>query len=136
MIAAVGRLALPQHGLQSLFEFAAKLGAGDQRTHIERNHPLVFQALRHVALHDAQRQPFGDGRLADARLADQHRVVLRAPREHLNDAADFLIAADHRIELALAGPLDQIDAVFFQCLELSFGILIGTRALPRTLAGP
>jgi len=42
--------------------------------------------LRHVAGHDALREPLDDGRLADAGLADQHGVVLRAPREHLDDA--------------------------------------------------
>ena len=43
----------------------------------------------------------------------------------MNDAADFLIAADHRIELALTCPVDQVDAVFLQCLEFSFRRLIG-----------
>ena len=61
---------------------------------------LSFSALRHVAIDDAQRQPFGDGGLADAGLADQHRVVLGAARQHLDGAADLLVAADHRIELA------------------------------------
>ena len=41
---------------------------------------LVAQALRHVAVHDAERQAFGDGGLADARLADENRIVLRAAR--------------------------------------------------------
>ena len=63
---------------------------------------LVFQAVRHVAVDDAQRQALDDGGLADARLADQHRIVLGAPRQHLNGAADFLVAADHRVELAVA----------------------------------
>ena len=90
-----------------------------ERAHIERDDALVLQALRHVALHDPQGEPFGDGRLADARLADQHRIVLRAARKHLDHAADFLVAADHRIELAVAGPFDQVDAVLFQGLELA-----------------
>ncbi len=122
---AAGGLDFAQHRLEPIFELAAKLGAGDQRAHVERDHALVLQALRHVALDDPQGQPFGDGGLADARLADQHRIVLGAPREDLDHAADFLVAADHRIELALAGPFDQIDAVFFQGVEFFLGILIG-----------
>ncbi len=39
-----------EHRLESLLELAAELGAGDQRAHVERDHPLVLQALRHVAL--------------------------------------------------------------------------------------
>ena len=93
---------------------------------------LVLEAFGHVGLDDPQGQPFGDGRLAHARLADQHGVVLRPPGKDLHHAADFLVAADHRIELALPGPLDQIDAVTLQGLELVFRRLVGHAALPRT----
>ena len=86
---------------------------------------LFLRLSRHVALDDAQGEPFDDGRLADARLADEHRIVLRAAREHLDHAADFLVAADHRVELALLGPLDQVDAVLFEGLEFAFGRLVG-----------
>jgi hypothetical protein len=42
-----------------------------------------------VAGDDALGESLDDGRLAGARLADEHRVVLRAPREHLDDPADL-----------------------------------------------
>ena len=99
---ALGRGDLGQHGLQPLLELAAILRAGDQRAHVERQQLLVLQALRHVAVDDAQRQALGDGGLADAGLADQHGVVLGAARQHLDGAADLLVAADHRVELAVA----------------------------------
>ena len=65
---------------------------------------LFFRLSRHVALDDAQGEAFDDRRLADARLADQHGIVLRAAREDLDHAANFLVAADDRIELALPWP--------------------------------
>ena len=65
--------------------------------------PLVLEALGHVAVDDAAGQALDDGGLADAGLADQHRVVLGAAREHLDDPADLLVAADDRVELALPG---------------------------------
>ena len=99
---ALGRGHLLQHGLEALLELAAVLRAGDQRAEVERQQPLVLQALRHVAVDDALRQALDDRGLADAGLADQHRVVLGPAREHLDDAADLLVAADHRVELALA----------------------------------
>ena len=103
-----------QHGLQPLLELAAIFRAGDQRAHVERQQLLVLEALRHVAVDDAQRQAFDDRRLADAGLADQHRVVLGAPRQDLDGAADFLVAADHRIELAVArGSAVRSRAYFF-----------------------
>ena len=123
MISPCGFLHLLQHGLEPLLELAAVLGAGDQRAHVERDDALVLQPLGHVAAHDALRQALDDGGLADARLADQHRVVLGAPREHLDDAADLLVAADHRVELALRGELGQVAAVPLQRLVGRLGIL-------------
>ena len=105
---------LLQHGLQPLLEFAAIFGAGDHRAEIEREQLLVLQAFRHVAIDDAQRQTFDDRGLADAGLADQHRIVLGPARQHLDGAADFLVAADHRIELAVARGLREIAGIFLQ----------------------
>ena len=114
-----------EHGLEPLFEFAAELGAGDQRAHVERDQPAVLQALGHVARDDALGQPLDDGRLAHARLADQDRVVLGPAAEDLHDAADLGIAADHRVHLAVAGQLDQVAAVALQGLVLVLGALVG-----------
>src|SRR5437762_3026250 len=50
------------------------------------------------------------GRLADARLADECRVVLEPSGQDLDDALDLLLATDHRIELADARELGQVDA--------------------------
>ena len=122
-VAGVGHFA--EHGLEPLLELAAELGAGHQRAHVQGDDPLVLQALRHVAVDDPQGQPLDDGRLAHARLADQHGIVLRPPRKDLDHAADLLVAADHRVELALPGPLDQVDAVALQGLELGLGVLVG-----------
>ncbi len=69
-----------EHGLEPFLELAAILGAGDQRAHVEGDDLLVLEPLRHVAADDALGQALDDGRLADARLADQHRIVLGAPR--------------------------------------------------------
>ena len=95
------------------------LAPGDQRAHVEPDDLLVLQSLGHVAAHDALREPFDDGGLADAGFADEHRVVLRAPRQHLDDAADFFVAADDRIELAAARQLGEVAAVAFERLVLA-----------------
>ena len=76
---ALGVLDLLEHGLQALLELAAVLGAGDERAQVERDDALVLEPLGHVAAHDALGEALDDGRLADAGLADQHRVVLGAP---------------------------------------------------------
>ena len=66
-----------EHRLEPLFELAAVLGAGHERTQVEGHDALVLESFGHVAAHDPLRQTFDDGCLADARLADQHRVVVR-----------------------------------------------------------
>ena len=135
--AAVGRGDFGQHRLQPLLELAAIFRAGDQRAHVERHQLLVLQRLRHVAIDDAQRQPFDDGGLADAGLADQHGIVLGAPRQHLDGAADFVVAADHRIELAGAGIGGQVARIFLQRVIALFGARrIGGAALANVVDRP
>ena len=118
-------LDLLEDRLQAILELAAVLRAGDERAEVERDDALVLQRLGDVAFDDAPREPFDDRGLADARLADEHRVVLRAAREHLDHAADLFVAADDRIELAAARELREVARVPLQRLVLVLGILIG-----------
>ena len=106
-----------EHRLEPFLELAAVLGPGDQGAHVQGDDALALQALRHVLLDDALGQSLDDGGLADARFADEHRVVLGAPRQHLHDAADLVVAADDRVELVVAGGLRQVAAVLLQRLE-------------------
>ena len=122
---ALGLRDLGQHRLEPILELAAILRAGDQRPHVEADDALVLEALGHVAADDALRQPLDDGGLADAGLADQHRVVLGPARQHLDDAADLLVAADDRIELVLARQRGQVAAVALERLVLALGVLVG-----------
>src|SRR3546814_9327596 len=75
-------------------------------------------------LDDLAGQPFGDGRLADARIADIERIVLRAAAEDLDGALHLLAATDQRIDLSVAGLLVQIHA---ELLERAFALLLRLR---------
>ena len=117
-------------GLQTLLELALILRTGDQRAHIEREDHLRLQVLGHVAVDDPVGDSFGDGRLADTRLAHEDRVVLRAARENLQHAPDLLVAADHRIELARTRLFIEVDGVLAQRVELlRRGLRIDGRSL-------
>ena len=105
-----------QHGLQPLLELSAIFRAGDHRAQVERQQFLVLQAVRHVAVDDAQRKAFHDSGLAHAGFADQHRIVLGAAGKNLHRAPDLLVAADHRVELAVAGGLGEIARILLQCV--------------------
>ena len=125
MIWPSASLDLLEDRLEALLELAAELGPGDQRAQVQRDDLLVLEGLGHVAADDALGQALDDGRLAHARLADQHRVVLGPAAEDLDDAADLLVAADHRVQLARAGLVGQVAAVLLQ------GLVGGLRVLAR-----
>ena len=116
-------------GFQPILKLAAKFCAGDQRPHVERDDLLVRQHRRHIPVEHAYRKAFNDGGLTHARLADQHGIVLRAPTQHLHRTANFLIPADHRVDLSLPCHLHQITAIFLQRLILGLRVLI-RHALP------
>src|SRR5581483_6232492 len=100
--------------LQTLLEVAAVAGAGDERAEVERVDLLALEGLWDLALDDVLREPLDDRRLADAGLADQHRVVLGPAREHLHDPLDLLLPTDHRVELLLARELREVASELVQ----------------------
>ena len=118
-------LDLVQNGLQAFLELAAVLRARDERAHVEREDGAVLQPLGHVAAHDTLGKALGDGGLADARLADEHRVVLGFTRQDADDVADLRIAADDGVKLLAAGALDKVGAVFLERVVGLLGIVRG-----------
>ena len=120
---ALARRDLGEDGLEPLLELAAVLGPGDERADVERPDALPLETRRHVARDDPLREALGDRRLPHARLADQHRVVLRAAREDLDRAPDLLVPADHRVELPLLGERGQVAPVLLERLVRALGIL-------------
>ena len=132
-VAALGDLL--HHLLQALLELAAVLRARDQRRQVERVDLLVLEQLRHVAVGDALGEALDDGGLADAGLADEHGVVLGAPREDLHDPLDLGLTPDDGIQLAVGGQLGQVATELVQ--QLRRLLLAGApRRRRRRPAGP
>src|SRR5690606_24229632 len=125
---------LIEHGFQTLLELTAKLGASDQRTHVQRQQALVLQAVRDLTVDDTLGQPLDDGGLAHAGLANQHRVVLGTPLRHLDASTDFVVASGHRIELAVLGALGHVDGVLVQRLPGRFAIEVVCRFAATQIA--
>ena len=96
--------------LQALLELPAVLRARDDQRDVEGEDALVGQEVRHVAADNLLSEPFDDGGLADAGLADEDRVVLRAAAEHLLDPLELVVAPDQRVELVLHRRLGQVAA--------------------------
>ena len=114
-----------QHRFQPLFKFAPVFGTRQEGGKIQREQALALQAFRHFAIDDALRQPFHNGGFADARLADEDGVVFVAPLQDLHGAADFFVAANHRVNLALLGAGGDVNGVFFQRFAFVFGGFVG-----------
>src|SRR5262249_53164933 len=110
--------------LQPLLEVAAELRTRDERAHVEREDALALQPLGHLAVDDALGEALDDRGLADARLADEDGIVLRAALEHLDRAADLLVATDHGIALAVLGGHGQMDGVLLERLPRVRGVRI------------
>src|SRR5262249_6260025 len=119
----LGDLDLVQYGLEAFLELAAEFGAGDERAHVQGDDALALQPFGDRAQVDAPGQTFNDRGLADARLSDQHRVVLRPPRQYLHDPANFVLAADDRVELVFLRQLRQVAAEALQRLVGRFLVL-------------
>ena len=97
-------------GLEPLLELAAVLRARHHERDVEGDDALVGEEARHAAGDDPLGQPFDNRRLADAGLADEDRVVLRPPAQHLLDALHLLLAADQRVEGLPPGRLGEVAA--------------------------
>jgi len=97
--------------------------SGKQRAHVEQEDGGIAQHVRHFAVHDAARQTLGDGGLADAGFADEERIVLLPPAQHLNGAVDLGLAADQRIDLALARLLVEVDAIGVERVAFLLGLV-------------
>ena len=112
----LGLCNLVEYRLEAFLKLTAEFRARDECAHVERVERLVLQRLGHIPRYDAAGKPFDNRRLADARLADQHWVVLRAARENLDRAANLLVTSDHGVELVRARCCRQIAPVFLERL--------------------
>ena len=128
---------LLQHLLEPLLEVAAVAAPGHEGAEVEGVELLALEGLGHVVGHDALGQALDDGGLAHAGLADEDRVVLGAARQDLHDALDLFLAADDRVELAVAGQLGQVAAELVEHRVSPTGVSdADDRARPRPAPCP
>ena len=117
--------------LEALLEVAAEAGAGEQRAGVEREDLGSGQRALHVVVEQPGGEAFGQRRLPDARITDEHRIVLAAAAEDLDGALQFLGPADQRVEQTLSRPIGQVHAVGGQRIARG-----GGRSRPRRGAAP
>ena len=104
--------------LEAFLKFALIFGTCHKGAHIERIEALVAQVLGHVTANDAFGEAFHDGGLTRTGFTDENRVVLRSAAQNLQHTADFLITADDRVKLAVAGILNEVASILLERLEV------------------
>jgi hypothetical protein len=95
---------------------------------------MIAQRLGALSVGVVLRQAFHDRRLAHARLADQHRVVLLPARQDFHDALDLFRATDRGVELPLGGELRQIAAEMIERRRLRLLLALRLRRGLRLIA--
>ena len=107
-------LDLFHQALHAALELAAELSAGYQGRQVKKMNFLAQQLVGHVPFRDAARQPFRDGRLAHAGLADQAGVVLLSAVQDLDGPFDLFLTADQTVQFSLPGLFRKADGVGVQ----------------------
>src|SRR5262249_38568193 len=115
-----GAADLVHDGLDAFLELSAVLGAGDHHGQIEHDDAAVPQQFGDIAADNHLGESLDDGGLAHAGLAQEHRVVLGAAGQHLDDALDLVGAADDGIEFALTRQFRQVTPEAVQSRRLRF----------------
>ena len=64
-----------QDGLEALFEFATKFGAGNQCAQVQYQQAFFFETLGHIPVDDTMGEAFGDCGFTNAGLTDEDGIV-------------------------------------------------------------
>ena len=103
-----------QNRLHARLELTAVLCSCNEHAQLQREDDFALQKLRHVALHNALRQRLRHSGLAYACLTDNHRIILRAAAENLDNALHLLLTANHSVNMATARLQVQVAAKLLQ----------------------
>ena len=122
---------LLHHLLEALLEIAAITRTCEQGAHIERKDRRIGEHFRHFVLDDLAGETFGDRRLADARIADEQRIVLVATAKDLDGAHDLGVATDQGIDAPFAGFLVEVHAIGIERTFLFLRVRPGPCLLPH-----
>jgi len=96
--------------LEPLLELTAVLGSRHDGGKIKCGNTPILENLGHFVLDDPLRESLGNCRLTHTRLPDEYWIVFLAAAEHLDNAFNFCVAADDRVELVLPGHLREVAA--------------------------
>ena len=100
-------------GFDAFFKLAAIFCSGDHQGEVEGDDAFVAENLGDVAFGNFLGETFDDGSFPDAGFTEQHGIVLGAAAKNLDDAFDFVGAANHGIHFTFAGDFGQVASESF-----------------------
>ena len=109
---------LKNQGFEPLLKLTFVFGTRDQCGHVQGINLLGFKRLRDIGFHDALGNSFGDGGFAHPWLSNEERVVFGSTGQNLNDATNFFIPANDRVQFAFGSQGIEIAGIFGQGLVL------------------
>ena len=110
---------------ETILKLSPILGARDHPAQVERDKAFIFHRIGNIPADDASGQALNNSSLAYSGFPNENWIVLGPTRKHLEDTANFLVPANHRINLSFPSAGREVLSVFFQSLVFSFGILVG-----------
>ena len=112
---------------QAVLEFTFDPGASLQKGQVQGSDSDIFEDVGYIALRDAKRETFDHSGFSDACLTHQDGIVLTAAGEDIDHLADFEIARQDRIDLALFGISGEVDRVLVEIRRLAGSSRHGVR---------
>jgi len=114
-----GGLDLFDQAFEPVFEFALDARACLQKGEIETVDTDVLERWGHIALSDAQREPFYNRGFSHSRFAGEDGIILAATHQNVDDLADFMIASEDGVDFSVACTFCQVDRVLIQVRGLA-----------------
>src|SRR5205085_634609 len=130
----LGLAQLFEYGFDALLKLSAEHRAGYHAADVQRDNTLAVQIGRDIAIVDTARQSFDDGCLTNARLTNQHRVILLTPTQDGNQTPQFAGSPGCRIKFSGGSFGGQVASILIERGGFTmFSLLLRGRSIPATV---
>ncbi len=95
---------------ESILKFSSVFCPCNQGAHVKGHDPFIFQGFRDVPLNNSLGKTFHNGCLTHPGFPYEHWIVFGSAGEDLDDPPNFVISANHRVQIPFGGYGCQIPA--------------------------
>ncbi len=110
--------------LHAFFKLATDTSPLNQADHIKTDNLLALEFLWHISINDFLGKSFDYCGLTNTRFTDKNRIVLGTAVQNFDDANDFFVTTNNRINVSTTSNICDINSKFFEkALRLLRGLL-------------